>query len=91
MNMLKHTLYAVLWLLYIVLSFYYFPVYNINVVILSSILIAIGGWLYGVRGGLLIVLLSMPYHYVIMDYYGQTLETYQAKVFGVAIHIGAAD
>lgn len=68
--------------LYIPLSFYWFPIYKISVVIPLALLIAIGGWLYGVRGGLLTSLSSMPYVYFLLDYYGDILETYQSKAFG---------
>ncbi len=87
MKAFKHILYALIWFLYILLSFYWFPIYKISIVIPSALLMAIGGWLYGVRGGLLIVLLMTPYLYLLLDYYGHILETYQAKALGIGIAI----
>jgi signal transduction histidine kinase len=81
----KNTLYAFLWVFYALFSIYFFPFYNVSVLILSVLIVAVSGRLYGIRGGLLSVLISMPFHYYVMDLYADTLEIYQAKFFGACI------
>lgn len=87
MMILKHILYVLLWILFILLSFHWFPVYRVSVVIPAALLMAIGGWLYGVYGSLLIILPFMLYFYFLLEYYGNILEIYQAKAFGIGIII----
>ncbi len=86
-TVLKHILYALVWFLYLVFCFHWFPVYKTSIMIPSVLLVAIGGWLYGVRVSLLIVLCLEPYLYFLLDHNGDTLETYQTKAFGTGIGI----
>jgi signal transduction histidine kinase len=47
-------------------------------------LFTIGAWLYGTEYSLLMILLIIiPYHIILLDYYGDILATYQAKAIGV--------
>lgn len=90
MTKTKTIAYVLLWAAYMLFSFYYFPVYDSDVAIPSMILTAIGARLYGTYRGLLIVAISMPFHYVLLDYYGDILTVYQSKALGVCMQTATA-
>lgn len=79
---MKYIVYGLLWLTYIAFSFNYFPIFNSNVTFLALPLVALGAWQLGTRKGLIVVLLTLPYHYFLYDYYGDIYIFYQTKFFG---------
>ncbi len=82
MGKIKYIVYGLLWAGYLFFSFVYFPIFNVNVAISSLGIHAVGAWVLGIDKALVIVLLSMPYHFFLLDYYGDILDVYQAKAFG---------
>lgn len=87
----RHLVFGLACLTYVVFSFLLFPVFRINILIPSIIIVALSAWYYGTTAALALILLSIPYHaYVMSHVHGDILLIYQAKAFGACIQIVAA-
>jgi len=70
-------------------SFLLFPYMAVTVMLYSIPLTMLGGWLYGYRGALITTVVTIPYHYLMLNYYSDDpavlIET--VNVFGIATQL----
>ncbi len=65
-----------------------FPKWHINVAIPSIALAGVGAWMFGRLVGLILILPSILYHYILLSViYADIFYIYQAKVSGITIWI----
>lgn len=84
-------IFGLAWFIYIVLSYLLFPVFLGNILAPIIPLIAIGTWYHGRTFGLLLIILSVPYHAFLMsDVYGDIFIVYQTKAFATCLLIVVA-
>lgn len=79
---IKHLMYGLLCIAYILFSFYCFPRFNSNVAFGIFVVVAIGAWVFGTRFGLMTSLICIPYHYFLFNYYADIISFYQGKATG---------
>ena len=77
-------LYILASLLYVSLTLFFFPFLGESTVILIIPLLAFGGWLFGTTKGLLLIILTIIYHYVLLsEIHADHLIYYEDKLLGV--------
>ena len=57
--------YILCWVTYIIFTRLYYVRYGINILIPTTLFIAMGAWLYGTTGGLMVILGCLPFHYIV--------------------------
>ncbi len=78
-------LYILAWLAYITFSMLAFPHLRITVMLFSIPLVMWGGWLYRYKGALATTALSIPYHYLLINFHSNdpSLITEAFNPFGI--------
>ena len=87
MKRVEYSVYILLWVIYGVSCFIFFPRFNSNICLLSFPLLALPAWKYGAHRTLLIVLTAIPFHMLLFSYYANILELYQGKALGIGIQL----
>lgn len=65
-------LYILSWMAYVIFSMFAFPYLSITVMLFSIPLTMVGGWLYRYKGALTTTVLTIPYHYLMLNLHSDT-------------------
>ncbi|MDF7823520.1 histidine kinase [Pontiellaceae bacterium B12227] len=86
MKHLAHILYLLLCIVYAHFSFGLFPEWNSNVIIPSIPLLAVGAWLFGTSGGLLIMLYLISIGFALSQVFGDQYIYFMDRATGTVIY-----
>lgn len=84
----KSILYLLAWLTYAVFCIVLFPVFKITVFLFSIPLCMLGGWFYTYKGAVITTLLTIPFHYLLLNQHNPDHAIVEAlNPFGIIVQL----